>query len=92
MTPKGLELLKALIEADRWWRTRREAGEIMSMDDRGIEVSRLMTGVSPRTAEQLVNLGVAEVVQIRGRQNYIFLGKYDPFDVPKSAGEPDSPG
>ena len=85
MTPKALELLKALIDVDRKWRTRRERGELVSRDDRGIEVSRIINGVDPRTAEQLVKLGVAETVNIGGLRNtYIFLGKYNPFDAEES--------
>lgn len=83
MTPKALELLKALIETDREWRTRREAGEVVSIDDRGIEISRVINGIDPRTAEQLVKHGLAEIMNIRGRQNYIFLGKYYPYDEAK---------
>lgn len=80
MTPKALTLLRNLIEADRKWRTRRELGEFVSMDDRGIEISRIINGVDRRTAEQLVKLGVAETVQIRQGQAYIFLGNYNPYD------------
>jgi len=80
MTPKALALLKKLIETDRWWRSRREAGEFLPADDRGVEISRIINGVDRRTAEQLVKLGVAETVQIRQGMSYIFLGNYNPYD------------
>jgi len=80
MTPKALELLKALIEVDRKWRTRRERGEGVTWDDRGIEVNRIINGIDPRTADQLVKLGVAQTVNMGGRNAYIFLGSYNPFE------------
>lgn len=80
MTPKALELLKALIKADRDWRTRREAGELVSYDDRGLEVSRIINGIDPRTAEQLVKLGVAEMLDVGLKNPMIFLGAYMPFE------------
>jgi hypothetical protein len=88
MTPKALELLKRLIEVDRWWRTRHDKGERLSRDDRGIEVSRIISGIDPRTAEQLVKLGIAEIVNIGLKNPFIFLGKYDPYDPYDTTGLP----
>lgn len=80
MTPAQADLLRRLIATDRDWRTQATQGNIMHRDDRGVEVNRLIAGVDPRTAQSLVDAGLAEVVNIRGSQNWIFLGKYEPYD------------
>ena len=77
MTPAQAQLLKALINADREYHSKIAAGQAASLDDRGIEVGWTCNA---RTANTLVELGLAEIVNIRTTQNYIFLGKYKPYD------------
>ena len=36
--------------------------------------------VSPKTAASLVAAGLAEIVDVNGGRNYIFLGNYSPWD------------
>lgn len=80
LTDAGVDLLQRLVKADRWWRTKKEKGEYESMDYRGIEISPLITGVYMSTAQALVKAGLAEIMSPDGRRNYIFLGKYEPYD------------
>lgn len=79
MTPAQVELLRRLIEADRDYHTKVYGKELAHRDDRGVEVGWI-NGVNPRTATSLVEAGLAEIVNIRTDQNYIFLGRYNPYD------------
>lgn len=79
MTQQQIELLKRLIAADRTYRTKLAAGELAHRDERGIEIGWI-NGVNPRTADALCEAGLAEIVNIRGDQSWLFLGAYDPYD------------
>jgi hypothetical protein len=80
LTTAQIELLQRLIRSDRWWRTKKEKGEYEPMDYRGIEISPTITGVYMSTAQALVKAGLAEIRSLNGRDNWIFLGKYEPYD------------
>jgi hypothetical protein len=79
MTPATIEALKVLVEADRRYRSKINAGEIAHNDDRGIEVSAVF-GINPRTARVLEEAGLVETVAISEYRSLVFLGKYQPFD------------
>lgn len=74
-----VSLLQRMIQADREYRRNLVMGKPCNPDDRGIEVGWI-NEVNPRTARALVDRGLAETVEIRPGQTYIFLGKYDPYD------------
>lgn len=79
MTPAQQRLLQRLIEADRAYRTAvNQADPWVSNDWRGVEISPLF-GVSPRTAESLMEMGLCEIVNM-GNRNCVFLGRYNPYD------------
>ncbi len=81
MTPAQADLLRRLIEADRAYRSRLAARELVGPDDRGLEVCALQ-GVDPRTARSLVAAGLAEMLDIgRTRSPWLFLGNYAPNDA-----------
>lgn len=80
MTPTQAALLRDLISADRYYRSRLAAGVPVSSEDRGVEVGRTV-GADPRTAQTLVNAGLAEMLYTgRNRSNWLFLGSYQPLD------------
>jgi hypothetical protein len=79
MTPRQIELLKRMIDADRAYRTNMIKNEPHGLDDRGIEIGWI-NGVDSRTAKFFVDNELAEIVNIRPGYNLIFLGKYYPFD------------
>lgn len=81
MTPAQIDLLQRLITADRLYRSRVKLDIPSDPDWRGIEVGSI-SGVDKRTANSLVEAGLAEMVDIHGRGHaYIFLGKYEPYDT-----------
>lgn len=75
MTSAQIALLKALINAERAY-LRSVVEGAPNPDLRGVEISSL-TGFRWRTAEALVQLGVAEIVH-DGCHNQLYLGSYDP--------------
>lgn len=78
MTPSQANLLQELIKLDREYRTKVANGDPDACnDDRGVEVG---WSCDVRTARVLEGLGLAEIVNIRPAQDYIFLGKYAPLD------------
>ncbi|MNF74858.1 hypothetical protein D3C85_1093170 [compost metagenome] len=79
MTKAQVELLKRLIEADRRFHTMKANGQLVTRNERGIEVGKI-NGVDPRTADSLIDAGLVEPVDIGFVNTYIFLGKYDPYD------------
>lgn len=87
MTPAQQRLLQRLIEADRAYRTAVHQGDQWASNDwRGVEISPLF-GVSPRTADALVDMGLCEVVNL-GNRNAAFLGRYNPYDE-RAPGDPE---
>lgn len=76
MSDAQIELLLRLIQADQKYHEKRDAGEVMSRDYRGVEVGPI-NGVSTRTAQSLVDAGLAEMLDpIGAGHSWIFLGKY----------------
>ena len=75
MSPTQIALLKAAINAERAY-LRSVLDGAPNPDLRGVEISSI-TGFRWRTAEALVQLGVAEIVH-DGRHNQLYLGSYDP--------------
>jgi hypothetical protein len=72
MTQAQINLLKKLIEAERYYWSRRMAGEAVSPDDRGVEVGWI-NGVNPRTAQTLIDAGLVDTMAIHNH-TYLFLG------------------
>lgn len=48
------------------------AGELADRDERGVEIGWI-NGVNPRTADALCEAGLAEIVNIRCDQSWLFL-------------------
>lgn len=80
MTSLQIKLLKRLIAADRAYHAKVKAGELVHRDERGVEIGWI-NGVNPRTAQALINAGLAESLNTQGDQNYLFLGSYDPSEI-----------
>jgi hypothetical protein len=71
-----IELLLRLIRADQQYHEKKEAGEPVSRDYRGVEVGPI-NGVNMRTAQWLCEQGLAEMIDLFGNgRSWIFLGKY----------------
>lgn len=79
MSDAQVDLLRRLMEADRAYWRQKMAGELVTTDDRGVEVG-FINGVNPRTAQSLSDAGLCEVLDLRNGQRYAFLGSYDPLD------------
>lgn len=75
MSPAQIILLKSLIALDRRYWLRKEAGELVHRNDRGIEVG---WECRVNTARALCDAGLAEMIDpgINGNA-YIFLGNYN---------------
>lgn len=80
MSPAQIDLLQRLIAADRKHHALRAAGTPdHSANGRGIEVGLEASGVHPRTAQSLVDAGLAEITDLPGlRGQWIFLGAVFP--------------
>lgn len=78
MTKSQIALLRALIAADRDYWKKRVNGELAHGDERGIEIWHEYNGVHMNTATSLVDAGLAEIVNIRASQNFVFLVSYNP--------------
>jgi len=80
MTDPQLQLLQACVKADRAYRSALAAGDPWTSNDhRGVEIGAF-TGFSSRTADALAAVGLIELVNLRGKNNYAFLGAYHPVD------------
>ena len=80
MTDAQIALLKRLIEADRTYHSKKAEGRPVSRDERGVEVGQI-NGVDRRTANALIDAGLAECVALHHGNGYLFLGKYEPYDA-----------
>lgn len=84
MTDAQIALLKRLIEADRSYHSKKLAGLPVAREERGVEVGPI-NGVDRRTANSLIDAGLAECVALHHGNGYLFLGKYEPYDELEAA-------
>ena len=80
MSPTQIDLLLRLITAERKHPALQDTGTPdLSANDRGVEVNLELNGVHPRTAQSLVDAGLAEITDLPGlRGRWIFLGSSAP--------------
>jgi hypothetical protein len=79
MTPTNALLLRALIAADRGYRSRVAAGDKWAHpNERGVEIGK-HAGWHPKSARALEEYGLCELVELHGH-TWAFLGKYSPVD------------
>ena len=73
MSPAQVKALKDLLALEKaYW--RKDPKDRVN-DHRGLEIG---WSVDPRTAKALEDAGLAESINIRTNQNYLFLGRVDP--------------
>ncbi len=77
MTSAQIDLLKRLVEADRFYRSKVQRGEQVFNSVRGVEIGYIS---GARTAEVLEAAGLIETVAVDAYRVYAYLGKCEPYD------------
>lgn len=80
MSPQQAQLLRRLIACDRLYHSQKAKGDPISADWRGLEVG-WVNNVNPKTAQSLVDAGLAETSSPDGQHTYLYLGSCRPYDL-----------